>query len=314
MLFMAITSTGSAEIIAVSSILTYDVYRKYINPNCTGADILRVSRINCAIFGLTMGVIAVILNSFEVEDLAYDAVDCKWSSKPGNPKVGISMGWVYVFMGNMIGSAVLPVAWSITWKDCSALGAIVGAVAGLILSIVSWIIGAAAWYCEVNYWSLFKDEPLLVGNLVAILGSGFICAMISVMSPQNYDWKTMSEKIKLVEDVKMDFDEKEMDPAYLDEALQYSYKYGVALCIALLIIWPIFIMMPMGVFPKGVYALWVGLSFIWGWGGTFVIVLLPIYEAWGGVWLAIKLIFTCKLLSYSPDKEMPSAVDKPNTA
>merc|ERR1719161_718943 len=31
-LFMAITSTGSAEIIAVSSILTYDIYYEYINP------------------------------------------------------------------------------------------------------------------------------------------------------------------------------------------------------------------------------------------------------------------------------------------
>eukprot|EP00971_Amphidinium_carterae_P048453 955089-Amphidinium_carterae.1 len=29
---MAITSTGSAEIIAVSSILTYDIYYEYINP------------------------------------------------------------------------------------------------------------------------------------------------------------------------------------------------------------------------------------------------------------------------------------------
>merc|ERR1719359_1650581 len=31
-LFMAISSTGSAEIIAVSSILTYDIYYEYINP------------------------------------------------------------------------------------------------------------------------------------------------------------------------------------------------------------------------------------------------------------------------------------------
>jgi hypothetical protein len=35
-LFMAITSTGSAEIIAVSSILTYDVYYEYINPELKG--------------------------------------------------------------------------------------------------------------------------------------------------------------------------------------------------------------------------------------------------------------------------------------
>merc|ERR1719271_2061556 len=31
-LFMAITSTGSAEIIAASSILTYDIYYEYVNP------------------------------------------------------------------------------------------------------------------------------------------------------------------------------------------------------------------------------------------------------------------------------------------
>jgi Na+/proline symporter len=35
-LFMAITSTGSAEIIAVASILTYDVYYEYINPELKG--------------------------------------------------------------------------------------------------------------------------------------------------------------------------------------------------------------------------------------------------------------------------------------
>ena len=32
MLFMAVTSSGSAELIAVSSLFTYDVYRTYINP------------------------------------------------------------------------------------------------------------------------------------------------------------------------------------------------------------------------------------------------------------------------------------------
>jgi Na+/proline symporter len=31
-LFMAVTSTGSAEVIAVSSILTYDLYWTYLNP------------------------------------------------------------------------------------------------------------------------------------------------------------------------------------------------------------------------------------------------------------------------------------------
>merc|ERR1719409_983552 len=40
MLFMAITSTGSAEGIAVSSLVAYDIYRTYINPAATGKKIL----------------------------------------------------------------------------------------------------------------------------------------------------------------------------------------------------------------------------------------------------------------------------------
>ena len=44
MLFMAITSTGSAECIAVASLVTYDIYRKYFNPNADGKKLLFVSR------------------------------------------------------------------------------------------------------------------------------------------------------------------------------------------------------------------------------------------------------------------------------
>ena len=39
MLFMAVTSTGSAEQIAVSSLFAYDVYREYFNREATGKDV-----------------------------------------------------------------------------------------------------------------------------------------------------------------------------------------------------------------------------------------------------------------------------------
>jgi len=54
MLFMAITSTGSAESIAVSSLVAYDIYKVYINPKATGSQILLVSRVIVVVFGLTM--------------------------------------------------------------------------------------------------------------------------------------------------------------------------------------------------------------------------------------------------------------------
>ena len=63
MLFMAITSTGSAEQIAVSSLCAYDIYRKYFNPEATGADIVRVSRFVIFGFGIFMGVLSIGLTS-----------------------------------------------------------------------------------------------------------------------------------------------------------------------------------------------------------------------------------------------------------
>ena len=48
MLFMAVTSAGSAELVAISSLCTYDIYRTYINPDASGEQILRVSRALCA--------------------------------------------------------------------------------------------------------------------------------------------------------------------------------------------------------------------------------------------------------------------------
>merc|ERR1719504_486725 len=117
MLFMAITSTGSAEQIAVSSLIAYDIYKKYINPKATGEQILKVSRIAILGFGLFMGVLSIIL--FEL---------------------GLSLGFVYLMMGIFIGSAVMPVAFVLTWKDASATGAIAGAVIGQICAMITWIV------------------------------------------------------------------------------------------------------------------------------------------------------------------------------
>ena len=47
MLFMAVTSTGSAEQIAVSSLFSYDVYATYINKNATGKQVRTLCTSRC---------------------------------------------------------------------------------------------------------------------------------------------------------------------------------------------------------------------------------------------------------------------------
>merc|ERR1719183_3279039 len=63
MLFLAIVSTGSAESIAVSSLIAYDIYREYFNPDATGKQILFVSRVVIVCFGIFMGLFSIALNA-----------------------------------------------------------------------------------------------------------------------------------------------------------------------------------------------------------------------------------------------------------
>merc|ERR1719276_343895 len=114
MLFMAIVSTGSAESIAVSSLVSYDIYREYFNPEATGKQILFVSRVVIVGFGIFMGLFSIALNA-----------------------MGLNLGWVYLFMGVVIGSAVIPLWNMMTWSKASGKGAIIAAWTGLVLALAA---------------------------------------------------------------------------------------------------------------------------------------------------------------------------------
>ena len=58
MLFQAITSALSSEIVAVSSLITYDFYRSYINPAATGRQLVLISHTAVIVFGLLVACIA----------------------------------------------------------------------------------------------------------------------------------------------------------------------------------------------------------------------------------------------------------------
>jgi Na+/proline symporter len=54
LLFMAVTSSTSAELIAVSSLLTFDVYKTYLRPQATNDELVRVSHYGIIIYAVTL--------------------------------------------------------------------------------------------------------------------------------------------------------------------------------------------------------------------------------------------------------------------
>mmetsp|Transcript_39763 Transcript_39763/g.69117 ORF Transcript_39763/g.69117 Transcript_39763/m.69117 type:complete len:674 (-) Transcript_39763:79-2100(-) len=258
MLFMAITSTGSAEGIAVSSLVAYDIFKTYIKPSATGGQILCLSKVVIVIFGLSMGILSVILRHME-----------------------LNLGWVYMFMGNAIGSAVVPLWNLLMWKDANAMGAIAGAWIGMICALATWLIYAQAQSGEISVDALGQLEPNLAGNLVAICLSGIIHAICSLIKPQNYDFQSMAA-IEMLEDDKRGLDDSDFSPEFLNEAKAWVQKWGWAFTITMVIIWPV-LSLPAGVFSKGYWAMWVFISLAWSFVATFVIVTLPLVESWDSI-------------------------------
>jgi len=273
-LFMAVTDTACAEQIASSAIFSYDVFKRYLYPNATGKQILLVSRLGVLAWSVLSGVLAVIL--FELK---------------------IGLGWIYVAMGNFIGSAVFPVAFALTWKRCSALGAVLGCWIGLGLSMLAWCLAAQTSRLGkgtkvVNVDTLGDDLPSLAGNLVALLSSPVICVAVSLIWPQkDFDWDQLKKKTEqwLIED---DIDESERvthseligmnhgeedSEEELSKVLYFSYWFGGGLSIVLIIVWPL-LTLPEVSFSKSYWNWWVAIGFLWAHCAAFVTMVYPIWE------------------------------------
>jgi hypothetical protein len=282
MLFMAITSTGSAEGIAVSSIVAYDIYKTYINPQATGAQILLVSKVVIVVFGATMGVLSVALNY-----------------------MGLNLGWVYQFMGNAIGSAVVPLWNLLMWKDANATGAIVAAWGGMILALTTWIIVCAADFGEVTIDNLGTLNPNLAGNIVALGSSALIHAGFSLASPQNYDFKSMND-IAMMENDRRGLDGEDYSEEFLNAAKWWIQKWGWGFSIIMVIIWPV-LSLPAGVFSEDYFAMWVFISIAWSFIATAVIIALPIYESLGSILNVVRFMMGKPLVK----EDAPIAEAKP---
>lgn len=256
MLFMAIVSTGSAESIAVSSLVSYDIYREYINPEADGKQILFVSRVVIVVFGLLMGVLSIFLD---------------W--------LGLNLGWVYLFMGIVIGSAVIPLWNLMTWDQASGKGAVYAAWGGFVLAVTGWLIAAVAQGGSISIDTLGTNEVMLSGNLIAICSSGIIHYVYSkFFDPQNFDFTTLDAKIKLVEKDTSGLSEEDKDPEMLDAAYKWITVRGYALTFVLVVIWPL-LSIPAGKFSKDYFTFWVLLAIAWGFGAAIIITFLPIMES-----------------------------------
>jgi SSS family transporter len=255
--FMAVTSAMSAELIAVSTIWTYDIFQTYFRPQASGRTLINMS--HAAVVGY-----AILLASFST----------------GLYYIGISLGYLYLLMGVIISSAVLPAALTLLWSQQNWAAATLSPVLGFICAMVGWLVQAKKEFGILSVDSTGSNYPMLVGNVVALLAPCiFIPILTYVFKPQNYDWESMklikkADDHDLAEAAHIDLEmipggheesraEEEAEQAQLLRASKIARWLTVFLTLALLVFWPMPMLGSKYVFSKPFFRGWVVVAIMW---------------------------------------------------
>jgi hypothetical protein len=92
-------------------------------------------------------------------------------------------------MGLLIGGAVFPTAFAITWKGQTRIGAISGCLGGLAAGLIAWLTTAQHYYGEITVTTTGLEYPTLAGNLAAIMTGLIVSVCVSLIKPDNFDWE-----------------------------------------------------------------------------------------------------------------------------
>ncbi|KIK63988.1 hypothetical protein GYMLUDRAFT_161914 [Collybiopsis luxurians FD-317 M1] len=287
LLFLAVTSATSAELIAVSSLLTYDVYKKYINPNATDNQLLQMGHYMVGFYGLVMALAGLIFYF-----------------------IGVSMGWLYTFMGVILGSGVVPIALCITWSKANKWGCIIGSLAGFAAGLIAWLVTTSALYGGAINVTV-QNFPMLAGNLASIGLGGIIATVTSIIWPDNFDFEitrainnpyvafTNSGEAK--DQDKNEGDEierkevatspsvngstvaaeeqEELDPLKLKAAFRFAAWSSLGLLLVLIILIPLPLFFAQTIYGVAGYSAWVIIGIIWTFTSAFSVVFYPLWES-----------------------------------
>ncbi|KAI4216580.1 MAG: hypothetical protein LQ351_001069 [Letrouitia transgressa] len=272
LIFMAVTSASSAEYIAVSSIFTYDIYQTYFDPKASGKRLIFMAH-TCVI------VYATLLAGFST----------------GLYYIGISMGYLYLLMGVIISSAVLPATLTLMWSKQNMIAATLSPILGLICSLIAWLVTAKKEFGDLSVDSTGSNNPMLAGNVVALLSPMiFIPVLTYAFGPQNYDYKSMAlirlgDDSDLAASAHVDLElipgaaqasdaELLAEKDKLKRAFVIASTMTVVMTLALLVLWPMPMYGSSYVFSKKFFTGWVCVGILWLFFSTFCVGLYPLWE------------------------------------
>lgn len=154
LLFMAVTSSTSAELIAVSSLLTFDVYKTYIKPDATSNRLVQISHYGIIIYGLVLAAFCCGLNA-----------------------AGLNLTWLLTVLGIIVGGASVPVGLILMWGRMSTVAAVTAPWVGLGCGLIAWFVTTTKRSGTISIETSGQATNAVAGNVTS-WGSGFLAAVL----------------------------------------------------------------------------------------------------------------------------------------
>ncbi|KAI3399142.1 hypothetical protein diail_7721 [Diaporthe ilicicola] len=166
LVFMALTSTVSSSMIAVSSILSFDVYKTYLNPRATDKKLVKVSHLTVVMHGVFMSGVAIALN--------YG---------------GANMTWLGYLRPVVSCPGIIPLALTLGWSRHTRLAAVVSPVLGFFTGLGIWLGTAYHLYGAVTIATTQNPLPALYGAIGSFFSPALYSVLISLYKPSKFDWR-----------------------------------------------------------------------------------------------------------------------------
>jgi urea-proton symporter len=163
LVFMAVTSSTSAELIAVSSLITFDIYKTYIKPSATSKQLVAMSHSGIIIYAVILAAFCCILNA-----------------------VNINLTWLLTVLGIIVGGASVPVGLVLLRKRMSITPTIASPWIGLCCGIVAWFVTTSRRSGSISVATTGDVTNAVAGN-IASWGTGAVMALVlSLVFPKKY--------------------------------------------------------------------------------------------------------------------------------
>jgi nucleotide-binding universal stress UspA family protein len=121
----------------------------------------------------------------------------------------------------------------------------------------------------------------------------------------------MKQRILVVDDRIRSMIEHDTDEKFLKKSAQFSYKYAIALTLALVVAWPLPLYFSGYVFSLSMYHAWVGIAFVWAVCAAAAVILLPLVEAKRGIVEVLRRIYMVFTASgIESERRRPDAMEE----